>query len=290
MMNTLTLENINYSYGRNNILDNISFTCENGITALLGNNGAGKTTLMKILTGLKKPKKGKAYLNGIDLLNSTYPLQHVGYLPQNFDMYKDVSGYQFLSFVYDIKKMNHKTKKKSIEEVVEKFNIGKVIHKNIGGYSGGYKQRLGIAQAVLGKPPLIIIDEPTVGLDPEQRVEFRSYLSEISKDSITIISTHIIEDIELYSNKILVLKDHSIKFNGSVKEIIKSSRQSIYTAEVNLATLSNIKKQLIVIEEKRLDTDLIKIKYLKAKNAIENSYLDKEISLENAYLYFQNKK
>ncbi len=290
MNNILTLENISFSYKKNPVLENISFTCTNGIIALLGNNGAGKTTMMQILTGLKKPMKGKAFLNGVDLLNDKYPLQDIGYLPQDFDMYKDVSGYQFLSFVYDIKKMDKKLKKKSIEEVVEKFNLEEVIKKNIGGYSGGYKQRLGIAQAVLGKPSLIIVDEPTVGLDPEQRVEFRSYLSEISQESITIISTHIIEDIELYSNQILVLKDQSIKFQGSVNDIIKSSSESIYTAEVNLAMLSNIKKRITVIEEKRLDTDLFKIKYLKDVESIENSLPDKEISLENAYLYFQNKK
>lgn len=290
MTNKLTVENISYAYRENPVLDNITFTCTNGITALLGNNGSGKTTLMKILTGLRKTKSGKAELNGIDLLGNNYPLQSVGYLPQNFDIYKDVSGYQFLSFVYDIKKMDRKIKKQVIEEVVEQFNLEEVINKKIGGYSGGYKQRLGIAQAVLGKPPLIIIDEPTVGLDPEQRVEFRSYLSEISKESITIISTHIIEDIELYSNKILVLKDRSIKFHGSVKDTIRNSSESIYTTEVDLVTLEKIKKQVIVIEEKRLDTDLIKIKYLKDEKILENSFPDKEISLENAYLYFQNKK
>ncbi|MGM7634429.1 ATP-binding cassette domain-containing protein [Bacillus sp. Hm123] len=289
MENILKLENISYSYGKKKILDQLSFTCGNGITALLGNNGAGKTTLMKILTGLNPVQTGSATLNGTEMLRGEYPLHDVGYLPQNFEMYKDVSGYQFLSFVYDIKKMDKHRKKASIEEVVHRFNLEKVIHKNIGRYSGGYKQRLGIAQAVLGKPSLIIIDEPTVGLDPEQRVEFRSYLSEISKDSITIISTHIIEDIELYSDQILILKDAEIQFNGTIKEIIESSRPFIYTTEVNRTALPHVKKQVKVIEEKRLATDTVKIKYVQSEQMIENSYPDKEISLENAYLYFQNK-
>lgn len=290
MENRLTVENISFSYGNRILFKQISFTCQNGITALLGNNGAGKTTLMNILTGLKKPSEGIVQLNDTDLLNTRpYPIDKVGYLPQKFDIYNNITGYDLLSYIFDLKgfKMN---KKEAIDEVVEQFQLNSVIYKKIRKYSGGFKRRLGIAQAVLGKPPLIIIDEPTVGLDPEQRVEFRNYLSEISHDSITIISTHIIEDVELYSNQLIVLKDGSIQFHGSVDEMISESIPHILTMETDKKNLSELKKKVVIIEEKRLGNDRIKIRYLKNNDHyVERSYTDKEISLENAYVYFQKK-
>lgn len=141
----------------------------------------------------------------------------------------------------------------------------------------------------MGKPALIIIDEPTAGLDPEQRVEFRSYLSEISKETITLISTHIIEDVELYSNKILILKDQSIQFEGPIDELISVSVPNIYTAEIDLETLLRIKKYMTIIEEKRIHSNVIKIRFIKDRDIDMDHYHDKEISLENAYVYFQKR-
>jgi ABC-2 type transport system ATP-binding protein len=290
MENELVVEGITYAYGKNNVLEHISFACKNGIVALLGNNGAGKSTLMNILTGLKKTTKGKVMLNGRDLLwTKPYPIDQVGYLPQNFDIYPNISGYDFLSYVFDMKNLPKKKKKQMITEVVEKFHLTSVIKKRVGSYSGGYKRRLGIAQAVIGNPALIIIDEPTAGLDPEQRVEFRNFLSEISKESITLISTHIIEDVELYSNKILILKDRSIQFSGTIDEMIAISKPHIFTTETDLLTSHKLKETVTVIEEKRLNSNLVEMKYIKDKNETDNSDNDKEISLENAYVYFQNR-
>jgi ABC-type multidrug transport system ATPase subunit len=286
----LIVENVCYSYGKSLVLDHVSFTCHDGIIALLGNNGAGKTTLMSILAGLKKADAGNIILNGKDLLHSSpYPIDQAGYLPQNFDIYHNISGYDFLSYVFDMKDIRVSNKKEAIQEIVEKFNLQSVIRKKIGSYSGGYKRRLGIAQAVLGKPALIIIDEPTAGLDPEQRVEFRSYLSEISKETITLISTHIIEDVELYSNKILILKDQSIQFEGPIDELISVSVPNIYTAEIDLETLLRIKKYMAIIEEKRIHSNVIKIRFIKDRDIDMDHYHDKEISLENAYVYFQKR-
>jgi ABC-2 type transport system ATP-binding protein len=167
--------------------------------------------------------------------------------------------------------------------------LGPVIRQRIGKYSGGYKRRLGIAQAVIGKPTLLIIDEPTAGLDPEERAQFRSYLSEISNDAITLISTHIIEDVELYSDQIVVLKDHSIAFDGSVAEMISESIPYIRTLETDFSTLMALRKKVTVIEEKRLSTDRYKIRFIKNEQDVADSYQEKEISLENAYIYFQKR-
>lgn len=292
--NRLLVENLNFTYGKKEILKNISFSCQDGITALLGNNGVGKTTLMQIISGLKKASSGQITLNGTDLLNTdSYPINKVGYLPQRFDVYNNVTGYDLLSYIFDLKGLTD-NKKQTIAEVIEQFQLDSVIYKRIGKYSGGFKRRLGIAQAVLGKPDLIIIDEPTVGLDPEQRVEFRSYLSEISKDCITLISTHIIEDIELYSDQIIILKNKMVAFNGSIEEIISNSTPYIASFETDLASFNKLKENLTIIEEKRINNSKVKIKYIKNKNihdGIEksDSLNDKEITLENAYIYFQKK-
>ncbi|MBW6411648.1 ATP-binding cassette domain-containing protein [Clostridium weizhouense] len=291
MENNLSISNVNFSYGNKKILNNISCNCNNGITALLGNNGAGKTTLMKIITGLKKPKSGKIELNGKDLLYAqNIGLNEIGYLPQNFDIYPNVLGYDFLSYVCDIKNIDKHKKEKILEEVIYKFNLNEVIKRPVSKYSGGYKRRLGIAQAVLGDSKLIIIDEPTVGLDPEQRLEFRHYLSEIGHDRITLISTHIIEDAELYSDNVLVINNGSIKFNGSVSDIIGKSAPNIYSVICNVENLKEIRKSVVVIEEKRLNNKEVKIKFIKNSCEINNSKPEKEVSLENAYVYIQKQQ
>lgn len=291
MMNTLSVEDISYSYFKNTVLNNISFTCTNGVIALLGNNGVGKSTLMRILAGISVPASGVIKLNNSNILeNKNYPIDKVGYLPQNFEIYGNVSGYDFLSYVYDVKKIDTPNKKQVVlDDIINRFNLEDVIKKKFASYSGGYKRRLGIAQAVLGEPNLIIIDEPSVGLDPEQRIEFRSYLSEISRSAITLISTHIIEDVELYSNEVLILKDQNIKFQGTVENLINLSAPHIFSEKVRIDELSSFRKNVKIVEEKRISDELIKIKFIgSSKN--NNTNKEKEISLENAYIYFQNKQ
>ncbi|KOC31254.1 ATP-binding cassette domain-containing protein [Clostridium botulinum] len=288
MDNILAIKNINFSYGNKKVLNNISFTCSNGITALLGNNGAGKTTLMSVLTGLRKPLNGEADLNGTNLLDvKNISLKEIGYLPQNFEIFPNVIGYDFLSYVCDLKGIKGKDKNKVIDEVITSFNLNKIIKLPFRKYSGGYKRRLGIAQAMIGNPNLIIIDEPTVGLDPEQRIEFRHYLAKCGHDRITLISTHIIEDAELYSKNILILDQSKIAFNGSVDDIISKTSKEIYTVNCNIKYIEDIKNKVIVLEEKRLDNQYVKLKFIKNNITIENSKPEKEVSLENAYVYFQ---
>ncbi|NRY59045.1 ATP-binding cassette domain-containing protein [Clostridium beijerinckii] len=288
MNNQLLVENINFSYNKKNILKDISFSCSNGIMSVLGANGAGKTTLMKVLIGANKPSTGKVLLNNENLLRDSNNM--IGYLPQNFDTYDNITGYDFLSYVCDIKNVDSTEKKQHIDKVVEQFNLKMIISKTIRSYSGGYKRRLGIAQAVIGNPNIVIIDEPTVGLDPEQRLEFRHYLSEIGKERIVLISTHILEDVELYTNNILIIDQGSIIFKGSTSDAIAQAKNSICTINVNVDELKLINKKVIVIEEKRLENNMIKIKFIPNDNFIEKSELEKEVSLENAYVFLQKCK
>lgn len=288
MENKLVLENVQYSYKNNKVLNNISFSCNNGITAILGNNGEGKTTLMNIITMLKKPSSGSIMINENNIFNENSIKKDIGYLPQNFDFYKNITGYDFLSYVCDIKGVNKNTKKSHMSEVIEKFNLNSVIYKNISKYSGGYKRRLGIAQAIIGNPKLVVVDEPTVGLDPEQRLEFRQYLSQIGNDKIVLISTHIIEDIELCSDKIIFMKNGIIAFDGTVSEAINKVRGKILSVEIPIKDIIYIRDKIEVIEEKRINESSIKIKFIKNnKFNCENSEIEEEVSLENAYVYFQ---
>ena len=290
MKNKLILNNINYSYNNNKILKDISFTCTNGITAILGNNGAGKTTLMKILTLLENPSSGNITINDINILKNESIKDIIGYLPQNFDFYNNVTGYDFLSYICDIKNIRKEEKKSHISNLVDTFNLNNVINKNIRKYSGGYKRRLGIAQAMIGNPKLIVVDEPTAGLDPEQRLEFRQYLSKIGKDKIVLISTHIIEDIELCSDKIVFIKNGLIKFEGTVNEMINKSINKILSINIPIEKVNEIRNNVHIIEEKRINEKIIKLKFIKNDNLfLENSIVENEVSLENAYVYFQQK-
>ncbi len=290
MNNKLVVDNISFSYSKRNILKHVSFTCENGITSLLGENGAGKTTLMKILIGVNKISNGSVVLNDKNLLNYSNKKDIIGYLPQKFDLYSNIKGYDFLSYVCDIKRIKTNEKKREIEKVIAQFNLDNVIHKNVGRYSGGYKRRLGIAQAVIGNPNLVIIDEPTVGLDPQQRLDFRHYISEIGKDRIVLISTHILEDVELYTNKILIINDATILFDGTTSEAINLAKNKIFTTTVNVDEMKLIAQKVKIIEEKRLDNNKIKVKFIPLDNNISNSEFEKEVTLENAFVFFQNLK
>lgn len=290
MSNTLEVKNLSFFYGRKKILEDISFSCNNGVIALLGANGAGKTTLMKCLVGLNSISSGEILLNNKNL-NRSNSKKYIGYLPQHFDMYSNISGYDLLEYICDVKDIPKKEQKVHLDEIIDKFNLGSVIFEKIGKYSGGYKRRLGIAQSIIGNPQLLIVDEPTVGLDPEQRLEFRKYLSKFGDERITIISTHITEDIELYSNQVLILKEGDMKFNNSIDSLLTEACKNIYSVSIPISELECVSGKFTIIEEKRSINNLIKIKYISNNNKIlKGSYKEKEVSLENAYLYFQKQK
>lgn len=289
MENKLLVENVSFSYKKKEILKDLSFSCLNGVNAILGNNGAGKSTLLNILAGEISPAKGgKIFLNDTSLLNcKNYPINRVGYLPQNFEIFDNVTGYDFLSHVYDLKNLPKKNKKNNIEKMVEILSLSTVIYKNFKTYSGGFKRRLGIAQAMLGEPSLILIDEPTVGLDPEQRAEFRKLMFEISKSTITLISTHIIEDVELFSDNILILKDKNISYQGSVDKCINIAKSNIFEIECSPNEFKSIEKEIEVIQQKRISNDKIKLLFSDPLKNIDAYDKAKEVSLENAYIYLQ---
>lgn len=290
MVNNFKAENIHFSYNTKKVLNGVSFQHEStGVVGLLGPNGAGKTTLMNILVGILTPKKGIVELNGVNILKDhKYSIKNVGYLPQNFDIYSNITGLDFLNYVCNAKGITPSYHKQEIEMVVEKFNLSSVIKSSFRKYSGGYKRRLGIAQAMIGSPKLIIVDEPTVGLDPEQRFEFRKYLSNIGDKSTILISTHIVEDIEYYCKKVLMLNNGELKFNGTPEEFINDTKGKIYEGELTIENLDLIKNKVKILNQSMKAENLVSIKAI-CEDYIPKGFSESIGSLEDAYVYKQTK-
>ena len=201
----LTIHNLTKKFGRKLVLDNISFSFDNGVYGLLGPNGAGKTTLMRCLTKLYNTKDGVIFYNDVSITKDKEYLTHIGYLPQKFGLFKDLKVYEMMMLLANLKKVDSKQAKKMIYDSIKVVNLSDRINSRISTLSGGMIRRLGIAQALLDDPKIIIFDEPTAGLDPEERLRFKNIISEIKKDKIIIISTHIVEDVEAVCDKVAIM-------------------------------------------------------------------------------------
>ena len=199
-------------------VDRVSLQLTNGVYGLLGANGAGKTTFMRMLCGILKPTSGTVTFDGMDVSSEEYRAE-LGYLPQDFGYYPDFNGMDFLLYMASLKGLTKTEAKRKSKKLLELVSLSDVAKKKIATYSGGMKQRLGIAQALLNDPKIIILDEPTAGLDPKERVRFRNLIKELGTESIVLLSTHIVSDIEHIADTVLMMKAGQIVFNGSADEI-----------------------------------------------------------------------
>lgn len=203
----LQLQRLSKQYGTKRAVDNINVTLVPGVYGLLGANGAGKTTLMRMICGVLKPTSGNISLNGktIEELGEQY-YTHLGYMPQDFGFYPDFTAREFMLYMAAVKGLDKKRAKARTENLLHMVNLYDVADKKIKSYSGGMKQRLGIAQAELNNPSILILDEPTAGLDPKERVRFRNLISDFAKEKIVILSTHIVSDVSYIADTILMMK------------------------------------------------------------------------------------
>lgn len=218
----LVLDRVTKQYSNKIAVDRQSVVLKPGVIGLLGANGAGKTTLMRMICGILKPTGGTiCFKNNGEILDVSEELYRdvLGYLPQDFGYYPSFTGKDFLMYIAALKGIEKKTAKRKCSELLKIVNLEEAANKKIKTYSGGMKQRLGIAQAVLNDPKILILDEPTAGLDPKERVRFRNLIAELGKDSIVILSTHIVSDVEHIADRILMMKDGQFIFDGSLDEV-----------------------------------------------------------------------
>lgn len=219
----LTLENVTKNYKDFTALKEISLELENGIYGFLSPNGAGKTTLLKMIATLLMPTSGEIYYKGknIKQMGEEYR-ELLGYMPQKFGYYRDYSAVRFLSYIAALKGLEKKEAEGKIYELLEQVGLSEVKKKKLRTYSGGMLQRVGIAQALLGNPKILILDEPTAGLDPKERAKFRDILKKYSEGKIVLYSTHIVSDIETIADRIIMLKDQQLYCNKKVMELCQN--------------------------------------------------------------------
>ncbi|MDE5885695.1 MAG: ABC transporter ATP-binding protein [Oscillospiraceae bacterium] len=213
---------------------------------LLGRNGAGKTTLMKTLAGLHQKKDGSITVCGIPIENTKEIRSMTGYLPQEFSMYPNMTVYEALDYLGTLSGMTKSDQKTRIDMLLKKVNLTEHQHKKIKALSGGMKRRLGIAQALLHDPKVLIVDEPTAGLDPEERIRFRNLLTDAAEERIVILSTHIVGDIEASCEDIAIMNDGRILWQGTVSGLIHNAEEKVFTVSVPRKFLPQIKKNYIV--------------------------------------------
>lgn len=217
----LRITNLYKKYGNKTALCDFSYNFVNGIYGILGANGAGKSTLMNLITDNVKRDGGSILWNGTDILKLGSSFRSIiGYMPQHNGMYHDYSAREFLRYIAELKEIPAKAAKAQIESLLELVNLKEASHRKLGGFSGGMKQRVLLAQALLGNPQILILDEPTAGLDPKERLRLRQYISGLSKERIVFLTTHIVSDIESIADEILLLKSGRLLKYGKPQELI----------------------------------------------------------------------
>src|SRR5512136_528846 len=233
--------NLSKAYKGVQALQDFNLKLAPGILGLLGPNGAGKSTLMRMLATITKPTQGTILWNDQDVVKDPEPLRSVlGYLPQDFGVYPNLSAQEFLEYMAAIKGMRGAKAHRKISDLLDLVNLREAAHMRLGGYSGGMRQRVGIAQALLNDPQLLIVDEPTVGLDPEERVRFRNLLSDLSGERIVILSTHIVSDVESTATEIAIIHKGHLKVHTRPEQLLKQKEGSVWewmTTNQDLATL-----------------------------------------------------
>src|SRR5215207_1344127 len=225
-------------------LKNFSLEIKPGILGLLGPNGAGKSTFMRMLATITKPTQGTILWNGANIVKSPDILRLVlGYLPQDFGVYPNLNAVEFLEYMAAIKGLDSATATKRIDELLLLVNLKDAAKRPLGGYSGGMKQRVGIAQALLNDPQLLIVDEPTVGLDPEERVRFRNLLSDLSGERIVILSTHIVSDVEATATDIAIVNKGRLIHHAAPEALLQAVAGKVWEVRVSAADLPAVKQK-----------------------------------------------
>lgn len=266
-------------------LRDFSLELEPGVLGLLGPNGAGKSTLMRILATITRPTEGRVTWNDTDIVQSPNELRTVlGYLPQDFGVYPHLSAIEFLEYMAAVKGLNGPSARKRIDELLQIVNLFDVRKRPLGSYSGGMKQRIGIAQALLNDPQLLVVDEPTAGLDPEERVRFRSLLSELSGERIVILSTHIVSDVEATATHIALIKQGHLLAHATPERLLQAAAGKVWEWTVPSTDLPALRQQFLINSTIRRSEGVV-VRTV-ADEAPSREAQPATPRLEDAYLYF----
>ncbi len=287
-MNSLIIKDLSLTY-KNGVhaMQNISMELSNGMFGLLGPNGAGKSSLMKTIVGLQKPDSGSIEFNGIDVVNNPLSIQkHLGFLPQDFGVYPKSTAIQLLHHLAILKGIvNKKDREEQIFTLLERVNLIHHKDKEVHTFSGGMKQRFGVAQALLGQPKIVIVDEPTAGLDPEERNRFNTILSELSEDMIIILSTHLVEDVRNLCSEMAIMGNGKIISQGKPKERVETLKGTIWQKTVDKKELNFFQNNFKVISHQLIEKELIVTLY---SEKIIEGFAPGFPSLEDYYFYTLN--
>ena len=280
----LVIEDVSKRYRREILaLRRFSLELKPGVLGLLGPNGAGKTTLMSILATITRATEGRVLWNGVDIATDPDALRSVlGYLPQDFGIYPNLSAVEFLQYLAAVKGLDAATAARRIEELLELVNLAEVRKRPLGGYSGGMKQRVGIVQALLNDPELLIVDEPTAGLDPEERVRFRNLLSDLSGERIVVLSTHIVSDVEATATDIALISKGSLVAHATPEALLLQVEGKVREWVVSSADLHAAKQKYLISSTTRR-SDGVHVRVL-GDEAPDNAQLVAP-NIEDAYLF-----
>lgn len=282
----LELDNITKNYKDKRALYNVNYIFHEGVYGLLGANGAGKSTLMRIICGIMKSTIGEVKVNGTNIMKLDEKYRDLlGYLPQDFGYYPSFTANEFMMYMASLKGLNNNYSKKKISELLHIVGLDEVKNKKIKTFSGGMKQRLGIAQAVLNDPKILILDEPTSGLDPKERIHFRNLISGFAKDKIVLLSTHIVSDIESIADQIIVLKKGEIVVNGTPNVLIQQMLGKVWECLIPESELEYASQKYCIVNQ-HLQSQQVLLRIISEEKP--DLEMSKAISptLEDLYMFY----
>lgn len=281
----LQMVNLTKRFGDFTAVDNMNLRITNGVYGLLGVNGAGKTTLMRMICTLLTPTSGQILCDGKDILKMEGEYRNLlGYLPQEFGFYPEFSVKDYLLYITCLKGVRPVVAKKRVKELLEQVGLSKAANKKMKKLSGGMKRRVGIAQAILNNPKILILDEPTAGLDPTERVRFRNLISELSEERIVILSTHIVSDVEYIANEIWLMKNGRLVQQGSLNDVLDSMPEKVWSLVTSQAEAAKLTKQYKVSNMKT-DRDGVELRIISAQAPCAYAEVVQP-NLEDVFLYY----